>query len=150
LFENERLEFNLSHSGDRILIGASSCGPLGVDVERLSRKVEFESLSDRYFSPEEADAIRLHPEKGRRRAFFDTWVCKEAFLKAVGDGLTMPLDSFVVHFEGKRTMVRASKGKENTRLRMPWFLDRFRLAPDYVGAVALPIDSVVVNGFLLH
>lgn len=148
--ENKHLEFNLSHSGDLVLIGATSCGPLGVDVERLSRKVEFENLSDRYFSPEEADAIRLHSERGRRRVFFDTWVCKEAFIKAVGDGLTMPLDSFTVRFEGERTMVSASNGEKNSRLGTPWFLDRFRVAPDYVGAVALPIESVIVTGFLLH
>jgi 4'-phosphopantetheinyl transferase len=147
---SEAIEFNLSHSGDLVLIGVTSCCPLGVDVERLSRKVEFEDLSDRFFSPEEAEAIRLHPEEERRRVFFDTWVCKEAFIKAVGDGLTMPLDSFAIRFDGERTMVGTSAGKENPHLRTPWFLDRFEVTSDYVGAVAASAETVAITGFRLQ
>lgn len=149
LVESERIEFNLSHSGDLVLIGVSSCCSLGVDVERLSRRVEFEELGDRFFSSEEAEAIRLLPEEERRRVFFDTWVCKEAFIKAVGDGLTMPLDSFAVRFEAERAIVGTSAGKGNLRLRTPWFLDRFEVAPDYVGAVAGSIETLAITGFLL-
>ena len=144
------IEFNLSHSGDLVLIGVTSRCPLGVDVERLSRKVEFEDLSDRFFTPEEAEAIRRHPGEERRRVFFDTWVCKEAFIKAVGHGLTMPLDSFAVRFDGERTTVGISLGKENPHLRTPWALHRFELTPDYAGAIAASAESVVITGFLLQ
>ncbi len=147
---SESIEFNLSHSGDLVLIGVTSRCSLGVDVERLSRKVEFEDLSDRFFSPEEAETIRLHPEGESRRVFFETWVCKEAFIKAVGDGLTMPLDSFAVRFEGERTKVGTSSGKENPRLDTTWFLDRFEVTSDYVGAVAASAESVAITGFRLQ
>jgi 4'-phosphopantetheinyl transferase len=147
---SERIEYNLSHSGDLVLIGVCFGGPVGVDVERLSRNVEFEDLSDRFFAPEEAEAVRCRPDGQRRRIFFDTWVCKEAFIKAVGDGLTMPLDSFVVHFEGERTTLGESTGKENPHLKRSWFLDRFEVATDYVGAVAAPLKAPSVTGFLLE
>jgi len=150
VIESESIEFNLSHSGDLVLIGVTSSCPLGVDVERLSRKVEFEGLGDRFFSSEESEAIRLRPEGERRRVFFDTWVCKEAFIKAVGDGLTMPLDSFAVRFEDEQTLVGDSAGKENPRLRTSWFLDRFEVAPDYVGAVAASTETLAITGFLLQ
>lgn len=147
---SESIEFNLSHSGDLVLIGVASGCPVGVDVERLSRKVEFEDLSDRFFSPEEAETIRRQPEGERRRVFFDTWVCKEAFIKAVGHGLTMPLDSFTVRFDGERTTVGTSSGKDNPHLRMPWALHRFDLALDYVGSVAASAESVAVTAFRLR
>jgi 4'-phosphopantetheinyl transferase len=147
---SESIEFNLSHSGDLVLIGVASGCTLGVDVERLSRKVEFKDLSDRFFSTEEAETIRRLPEGENRRVFFDTWVCKEAFIKAVGDGLTMPLDSFSVRFDGERTMVVTSSGKGNPCLEKAWFLDRFEVTSDYVGAIAAPAESVAVTGFSLQ
>jgi len=148
--EGEVIEFNISHSGDIVLIGVAQGCPLGVDVERLSRKVEFKGLSERYFSLEEAETIQRLPQGQGSRTFFETWVCKEAFIKAVGEGLTMPLNSFSVHLEDGRTTVGPSAEKENLSLETPWFLDRFEVASDYVGAVAMPVEKVRLTGFLLQ
>lgn len=149
-FEGPDLEFNLSHSGDCVLVGTSFGNPLGVDVEHTTRTVEFEDLSERFFSVEEATVVRQALESVRRRAFFDTWVCKEAFIKAVGQGLTMPLDSFAIRFNGLKTGVTEAAGKANDHLAVPWFLERFEVAEGYVGAVAAPVAEAGLRGFLLE
>ncbi|MEZ5276446.1 MAG: 4'-phosphopantetheinyl transferase superfamily protein [Opitutaceae bacterium] len=141
--------YNLSHSGDRILVAAIRERPVGVDVERISRSVEIESLSRRFFSAEEADHILRQPETARKAAFIDTWVCKEAFVKAVGEGLSMPLDSFSIEFDRNGTRIVRSRGKENPHLDRPWTLIRFSVAEDYSGAVAVGGEPPQVSGFLL-
>lgn len=102
-----RLRFNLSHSGDLALLalahgaggelGArgelSAGGELGVDVE-LHRDRSYDDIARRFFAlGEQARLFALPPEQ-RRLAFFDIWTAKEAFVKATGDGITVPLDDF--------------------------------------------------------
>jgi len=143
------LEFNLSHSGDCLLIATALGISLGVDVERSSRKVEFEDLSDRFYSADESAVVRRAPEASRRRVFFDTWVCKEAFIKAVGQGLTMPLDSFSIRFQGVRTVVIPAIEKPNRYLEDTWIMERFEVTGGYLGAVAAPVAEARIIGFLL-
>lgn len=90
------LEFNLSHSGGLALLGLALGRAIGVDVEVVRDNVRCESLAERFFSPEEvADLISL-PAADRRLAFFRCWTRKEAYIKALGRGLSVPLDGFRV------------------------------------------------------
>ena len=69
---------------------------LGVDVEQLRKLDDPESIARRFFSPGEAsELLSLKPEE-RGPAFFRCWTRKEAYVKAIGDGLTIPLDCFQV------------------------------------------------------
>lgn len=88
--------FNLSHSGDHLLLGMAGAGRLGVDVEVVRPMADLEQLAARYFSEEEIRELRAFPTQERLRAFFRGWTRKEAFLKGLGRGLSVALHSFSV------------------------------------------------------
>ncbi len=88
--------FNLSHSGGVALFAFSSSADVGVDVELADRCVDPLKIAGRFFSPAEVGTLRSLPEALRRGAFLTCWTRKEAFIKARGDGLSLPLDSFDV------------------------------------------------------
>ena len=90
------LRFNLSHAGGYALYGFASGAEVGVDLEREDLSIEVDSLVHRYFSPAEAQSILALPGRDRHAAFFRTWTRKEAFIKAHGQGLSLPLERFSV------------------------------------------------------
>jgi 4'-phosphopantetheinyl transferase len=90
------LAFNASHTRGLALVAVTAGGRIGIDVERIEPGIDVEALSRRFFAPAEAEAIlALRPER-RIDAFYACWTRKEAFVKAVGAGLTLPLDGFRV------------------------------------------------------
>lgn len=93
------IEFNVSHSGSMALIGFTIKNAIGVDVEQVERRVSEDKIAKRFFSPDEVDRLLLMPDDDQTSAFFRCWTRKEAFIKAHGDGLSLPLDSFSVTFE---------------------------------------------------
>lgn len=93
---NLDLRFNLSHSHDLALYAFALERELGIDVEKIRPSVALEKIQIRYFSaPEQAELNALPPEL-RPEAFFLCWTRKEAYIKARGEGLHIPLDSFHV------------------------------------------------------
>src|SRR6185503_1727872 len=90
------LEFNLSHSGALALVAAARGRPVGVDVERHRPGVETLEIAARFFTPRELGALRALDADGRVAGFFLCWTRKEAYVKARGEGLTVPLDAFDV------------------------------------------------------
>lgn len=88
--------FNLSHSGGAALFAFAREADVGVDLERHRADLAQLEIAEHFFSPAEVAALRSVPESGRQEAFFDCWTRKEAFIKALGEGLSHPLDSFDV------------------------------------------------------
>ena len=88
--------FNQSHSEDRIMIGVAAEGRLGVDIEEIREVRYMLGIADKNFGADEAARIHAAPDHERQALFFRFWTRKEAFLKAVGVGLTHPLRSFSV------------------------------------------------------
>ena len=84
------IEFNIAHSGERVVLGITAGRALGVDVEYTRRRADTVSL-ERYFAPAERAALAALPAARRRRRFFELWTLKEAYLKARGLGLRLPL-----------------------------------------------------------
>lgn len=88
--------FNQSHSEDRLMIAVAGSGRLGVDIEERRTVRLMLGIADKNFARDEAARLHAAPADERRRLFFRIWTRKEAFLKALGVGLTHPLRSFSV------------------------------------------------------
>jgi len=86
-----RLRFNLSHSGGLVACLVTLGVDVGVDVESTQRNLDMTRLADRFFSPEEANDVRALTGAERLERFFAYWTLKEAYLKARGRGLSIPL-----------------------------------------------------------
>ena len=92
----EKLSFNLSHTRDLALLAVAGSGRVGVDAEDVQDGLDVEEIIRSNFAAAERDEILALPPDQRIRAFFATWVRKEAFIKALGGGLSLPLNQFVV------------------------------------------------------
>jgi 4'-phosphopantetheinyl transferase len=90
------LSFNISHTREIVACAVAWDRPLGVDVETI-RDPPLD-LVDRYFAPPESAALRALDAGDQREAFFALWTLKESFIKALGMGLSMPLDRFAVRW----------------------------------------------------
>jgi 4'-phosphopantetheinyl transferase len=90
------LRFNLSHAHGMALFAFSLERGLGIDMEKIRPAVATEEIAERYFSPIERQELRSLPRERQAEAFFLCWTRKEAYVKAHGGGLQIPLDSFNV------------------------------------------------------
>jgi 4'-phosphopantetheinyl transferase len=88
--------FNLSHSAGLVVYAIAKERNLGIDVEHVRRESAGEDIAKRYFSAREVSDLRTLPPEERVEGFFHCWTRKEAYLKATGMGLQIPLDSFAV------------------------------------------------------
>jgi 4'-phosphopantetheinyl transferase len=94
--QEKGLRFNVSHSGDQVLIAITKGRAVGVDVERIRADLDLDGLAARFFSTNERIGLASLTGPEKYEAFFTCWTRKEAYLKARGDGLSMPLDQFDV------------------------------------------------------
>jgi 4'-phosphopantetheinyl transferase len=90
--------FNVSHSGPLALFAFASGFEIGVDVELAQAQPEGERIAEHFFAPAEVSLLRSLPGDQQDAAFLACWTRKEAFIKARGDGLTLPLEDFDVGF----------------------------------------------------
>lgn len=129
------LRFNLSHSNDLAVCAIACEHEVGVDIEHIRQDMPIEDIT-RQLSPREREELAALPEVDRRRAAFDCWTRKEAYLKAVGAGLSVPLDEFDVPtgpaFSGF-VLLPSGDGGQPER----WTLGTFDAGPEYAAAVAV-------------
>jgi 4'-phosphopantetheinyl transferase len=93
---DQGLVFNVSHSGDCGLLAFAWDTSLGVDVERCRAIAHVDGIAERCFAPAELAWWRGLPDARREQSFFKLWTCKEAFVKATGEGITLGLESCIV------------------------------------------------------
>ena len=109
------VSFNVSHSGSHALFAVGPRFELGVDVEVLGQtRTDDLLVAKQFFSPRELETLRAHAPSARPRAFLLCWTRKEAFVKARGDGLSLPLQDFDVSF---------GMGEQPALLRTAWSRD---------------------------
>jgi 4'-phosphopantetheinyl transferase len=134
--QQSQLHFNVTHSGDFVLVALAYRYELGVDVELIERDVEVDGIAQQFFSANErASLIADVPADRKHDAFFTCWTRKEAYLKARGDGLSLPLDSFDVAFlpeEEPRLIETRQDPAEASR----WTLQDLDVDPGYKAALA--------------
>ena len=141
-----KLKFNVSNSGDMAIFAIMLGTELGVDVERIRDNIDYDGLAQRYFAAEERDSLRRLPEELQLTGFFDCWTRKEAFLKAIGKGLTYPLDRAVVSV-GPSEPCRLLSLDGDEAAAAAWSLISLVPAAGYVAAIALPDPAPVVKLF---
>jgi 4'-phosphopantetheinyl transferase len=90
------LRFNVSHSHGVALYAVAPAGEVGVDLERIRPELAAGRMAERLFSPREVAAIRALPSEQQTAGFFACWTRKEAYIKAVGAGLSLPFKDFDV------------------------------------------------------
>jgi 4'-phosphopantetheinyl transferase len=139
-------EFNLTHSGELALLAVTNRKALGVDVEREQRATDYALLAQRFFSaPEIADLTALSAAD-QPRAFFTLWTRKEAFIKAIGEGLSFPLAAFDAgprRGDGVR-LINLDAGKSSAPqgaaapsfVRGAWHVSSFIPAEGYIASLA--------------
>jgi 4'-phosphopantetheinyl transferase len=131
-----RLCFNLAHSGEVAVYALVRDQEIGVDVEQIRLIIEMEQIARRFFATPEQAALLALPLEQRQAAFFNCWTRKEAYLKALGDGLARPLDQFWVSLtpgEPARLVSVAGDSGESSH----WLIEAFSPAAGYVAAVAV-------------
>lgn len=130
------LRFNLSHAGDLALYAVARDREVGVDLEDLRRNVPALRIAEQFFSAREAAALQALPPEGVAAAFLSCWTRKEAYLKALGAGLTLPLDQVEVSVDpaDPAPLLLAPPGPD----RVTWSLRTVYPGPGYVAALAVP------------
>jgi 4'-phosphopantetheinyl transferase len=128
-----QVHFNLSHCEERAVLAISDTAEVGIDLE-CERPIEHVDLAKRYFHPNEVTAITASPDEAeQRRAFFLVWTLKEAVVKALGTGLSTPLDSFEIAIGvSMPRLAVAPEGAPRT-----WWLHA-AMADGYCCALAVP------------
>jgi 4'-phosphopantetheinyl transferase len=96
IHESSGLRFNVSHSGDMACVGVTSERRIGVDIEAIRYDVEIKAIAERFFSVSEQRDLAGLPAEDQHRGFFNCWARKEAYVKALGSGLSRPLSEFDV------------------------------------------------------
>ena len=142
-----RLTFNISHTESLILLAVGSATMVGVDVENRRRRPAPLEVADRYFAVEEVRELRALAVKRQQDRFFDYWTLKEAYLKARGIGITIPLDSFFFTFPTESEISfhqdRCS-GHEAGR----WRFWQFNPSDEYVAAVCVQRCTMEPSGLV--
>lgn len=128
------LRFNLSHTNGLTLCAVGSAADLGVDVEFHANSQGLVEVADHYFSERELEGLRKLPAAEQEQAFFRYWTLKEAYIKARGEGLSIPLDSFSFILEEDDTLQFIPPlGNEAGE----WSFRLFHPSVEYTAAVAV-------------
>ena len=93
---SQGVQFNLAHSAELAVFAVAIGRELGVDLERIRSDVDSLAVAQRTFTPEEQERLAVVRGDDRLRNFYRYWTCKEAYVKALGAGLSRPLDSFTI------------------------------------------------------
>jgi 4'-phosphopantetheinyl transferase len=136
--------FNVSHSGETILLAFALGRRVGVDVEEIRRDFSIAEIAERFFSPAEQGSLRNLPAADQHHAFFRCWTRKEAYIKAMGDGLSLPLDQFDVSLapnEPAQLLQTRPDAAEAER----WSMCDLDVGDQYAGALVVERNSPPVR-----
>lgn len=141
---DHKLEFNLSHSGDVALVAITHEQKVGVDLECIRQGISSQVIARQYFSKSEVAELQTLPPEQREIAFFTCWTRKEAYIKAQGLGLSLPLESFDVSLTpNEPAILRATRPDPQEAAR--WTLLSLHINSDYAAALAVEGREIIVN-----
>ena len=131
--ENGELEFNISHSRDRLLVAVTTGRAIGADIEFRRNRLHMDAIAQRCFSPEEQAYVQSLETPAR--GFFELWTKKEAYVKALGIGIFQNLPRLTVPI-GEEPYAPVSGHDPR------WFFQRVNIAPDYAAAIVSEAPAV--------
>jgi 4'-phosphopantetheinyl transferase len=142
------LRFNLSHTTGLIACATAIGREIGIDVEHIGREIMHQDIPERFFSAREVADLRALPPEQQGTVFFDYWTLKEAYIKARGLGLALPLGqfSFARHDDRPPTISFAAELPDDPAT---WQFGQYWPTPDHRMAVAVrrtgPDVPIAVN-----
>jgi len=134
--EDGGLEFNVSHSRDRLLIAVTAGRAVGVDIEFRRNGLNMESIAKRWFAPEEQEFFQAL--ENQADGFFEIWAKKEAYVKALGAGIYKDLNTFSVPVGEKPFSPNIGSDEQ-------WFFQTLEIDSGYAAAVVSEAPPVPVN-----
>jgi len=128
------LKFNLAHSHEFAIYALSWNREVGIDLEFMREDLADEKVAERFFSPSEISSLKELPLELRKQAFFDCWTRKEAYIKARGEGLSIPLDEFDVSLQPGEVAALLRNHKDPLEVTR-WSMQSVAVPAGYVGAL---------------
>jgi 4'-phosphopantetheinyl transferase len=129
------IQFNISHSHELGLVAITKHKPVGVDIERIRTDIDYTQIARQFFASGEVEQLLALPEEQRIEAFYTCWTRKEAFIKARGMGLSIPLDQFEVSFTAN-SPPRLTHSMTDLIHARDWSLYELRPGTGYIAALA--------------
>ncbi|MGK7922688.1 MAG: 4'-phosphopantetheinyl transferase superfamily protein [Trichodesmium sp.] len=133
---NTSILFNLSHSQDLALYAITKVNLIGIDLEYIRPMNDAENLAKRFFSAQEYKLINQLPPQQQQETFFKLWTCKEAYLKATGDGLAGGLEKVEISLNPEQP-VEIFSINGDIKAASDWHLYQFIPEPNYIATVAV-------------
>jgi len=134
--KSPRMRFNISHTHGLVACALALEHDVGVDVEHVERRLEIGRIAPSVFSPDERRALALLDDDALRTRFFQLWTLKEAYIKARGMGLALPLREITFHLDG-RQRPELALGPALADVAGRWWLDVRPLGASHMLALAL-------------
>lgn len=149
ILSNDSLKFNLSHSHQLALYAVTSNRELGIDLELLQTNFPYQDIVNYCFSNQEKAKFEQLPDHLRHQAFFNAWTRKEAYLKAIGKGLSLPLDQVEVSLlpTEPAALLRVSW---NPNEIFRWSLHQLIPVSGYVATLAFPSQPTQIQYIPCH
>ena len=139
---NSDLSFNISHTDNYIFLAITAQKALGIDIEKITPAVRLLDIAHQHFTPEEKAILNSTPDNLQTKMFYLIWTLKEAYTKACGQGLSMPLNSFCV--ANKSLSVRLNLANINTH-QNDWQFWQIYPEEDYVVSLAVKFANPLNN-----
>ncbi|WP_198538358.1 4'-phosphopantetheinyl transferase family protein [Marinicella sediminis] len=132
-----RVHFNISHAKNLVMLAIAQHEYLGVDVEYLERKGNWLDIADTFFSPDEVEQLlALEDLEKKKQRYFDLWTLKEAYVKACGMGLSIPLSDFSFIFNDEDELnIQFKTGRKDVPEK--WRFWRIELSDEHAISLAI-------------
>lgn len=140
-FIEKKLYFNISHSGGYVVCAFSRFNNLGIDVECVKSEIDIDNLASNYFAKEEVNRLIKIPTCQRLDRFYQYWTMKEAFIKAIGMGLSMPLDHFYIDILD-REKAKVIVNKKYDFSSQEWLIRQINIFPKCKMAVCFAGENI--------
>lgn len=140
------IKFNLAHSGNRCVFAFTKFNDVGIDIEHKREIPDAREICHRFFSEKEIEDLNKINDELVSDTFLLCWTRKEAFIKAVGEGLSYPLAEFTVSL-GKNTPEITGISKDQSEVKL-WKLFNINAGKDYLSSLAVKSDrrdEIIVN-----